>query len=77
MTCNLLAALFIDWIPITGAGRLGMLLPLALSVSIVYRTIRCERLAAIPLASLVLWITIVAGMMLIGLVLLVVFHLLA
>ncbi len=77
MTFNLLAALFIDWIPITGAGRLGMLLPLALSVSIVYRTIRCERLAAIPLASLVLWITIVAGMMLIGLVLLVVFHLLA
>jgi len=77
MTPHLLAALFIDWIPITGVGRLGMLLPLALSVSIVYRTIRCERLAAIPLASLVLWVTIVGGMMLIGVILLAIFHLLA
>lgn len=77
MPPEMLAALFVDWIPITGAGRLGMLLPLALSVSIVYRTIRCERLAAIPAASLVLWVMIVAGMMLIGVVLLAIFHLLA
>jgi hypothetical protein len=47
---NLLAfqSLFVQPIPITGFGRLGMLLPLALSISIIYKTIRCDHISQIP-----------------------------
>lgn len=69
--------LFIRPIPITGIGRLLMLIPLALSISIVYKTIRCDRLSAVPVASLNLCFMIVAGMMLIGFFLLVLFLLMA
>ena len=73
----MLADLFFQPISITGIARLGMLVPLVLSISIVYKTIRCERLGAIPLASLHLCFMIVVCMMLIGVALLGVFHLLA
>lgn len=69
--------LFVQPIPIRGIWRLAMLVPLVLMVSIVYRTIRCERLSTIPLASLSLCLTIVTGMMLIGVFLLLTFRLLA
>ncbi|MCG8405880.1 MAG: hypothetical protein MI923_11860 [Phycisphaerales bacterium] len=69
--------LFVKPIPITGTGRLLMLVPLALMVSVVYRTIRCERLRSVPLASLSLCFMIVTGMLLIGVVLLAAYHLLA
>jgi len=77
MLAELLQSLFIKPAEITGIGRLAMLLPLTLSISIVYKTIRCERLRVIPAASLTLCFTIFAGMMLIGVVLLLVFRLLA
>lgn len=69
--------LFIEPMRITGIGRLLMLVPLALSISIVYKTIRCDRLSAVPAASLSLCFLIVAGMLLIGVFLLVLFLLLA
>ena len=69
--------LFVRPLPISGIGRLGMLVPLALMISIVYKTIRCERLGAVPLASLSLCFMIVSGMLAIGLFLLVTFRLLA
>ncbi|MFQ5411266.1 MAG: hypothetical protein ACE5EC_03180 [Phycisphaerae bacterium] len=69
--------LFIQPIPITGIGRLLMLIPLALSISIVYKTIRCDRLSAVPVASLSLCFMIVAGMMLIGFFLMILFLLFA
>ena len=72
-----LSDLFIKPFSITGVGRLGMLVPLVLAVSIVYKTIRCERLSSIPLASLSLCFMIVFCMMMIGAALLGVFHLLA
>jgi len=74
---SLIHTLFVEPITITGIGRLLMLVPLALMVSIVYKTIRCQRLSAVPLASVKLCTMIVGGMMLIGGFLLVAFRLLA
>lgn len=73
----LLAAMFVQPLSITGVGRIAMLAPLCLSVALVYKTIRCERLSEIPKASVVLWVTILACMMLIGAGLLVVSNMLA
>jgi|CXWL01.1.fsa_nt_gi hypothetical protein len=77
MTPSFLQMLFETPMEIKGAGRLGMLLPLALSISLVYKTIRCERLSAVPLASLQLGVMIVACMLLIGVMLLLSYHFLA
>ena len=73
----LLAQLFVEPLTIGGLGRLLMLLPLAAAISIVYKTIHTERLRDLPLAGLTLWITIVAAMISIGVVLLIIFRLLA
>jgi hypothetical protein len=67
----MLATLFIQPIEIRGIARIGMLLPLALSIAIVYKTIRCQQIKSIPLASLGLCAMIVSTMLLIGLMLLV------
>jgi hypothetical protein len=77
MPANWLQTFFEMPMQIKGAGRLGMLLPLALSISVVYKTIRCDRLSAVPLASLQLGVMIVACMLLIGVVLLLSYHFLA
>lgn len=69
--------LFIKPKLITGVGRLLMLIPLTLSISIVYKTIRCRTAASIPLASLTLCIMILAGMLLVGAILLVTYRILA
>ncbi len=54
-----------------------LLLPLCLSISIVYKTLRCRHLRDVPLAALVLWITIVAGMYAVGIGLWLVYRLFA
>lgn len=64
-------------VPLTAVQRLLLLIPLCLSISIVYKTTRCERLGDIPLATLALWITIVAGMVGVGLLMWLAFVLLA
>jgi len=74
---NDLLALFEQQIPIRGVMRLGMLAPLALSVSIVYKTIHCRNISHIPLDSLKLCVTILAGMLSIGVALLLLFRWLA
>ncbi len=74
MPTDFLHWLFVKPMTITGIWRLAMLVPLALSVSIVYKTIHCSRLRQVPLASLKLCFMIVAGMLLIGAMLLVVFQ---
>lgn len=68
--------MFVEPITITGVWRLVMLVPLALMVSVVYKTIRCSQLSAVPLASLKLCTMIVGGMMLIGGFLMVAFRVL-
>jgi len=63
---DLLHTIFVKPMTITGIGRLAMLVPLALSISIVYKTMRCRDLLAVPGASLTLCAMIVVCMLLIG-----------
>jgi len=63
---GLLAALFTTPITLTGWQHALLLLPLCLSISVVYKTVRCDEVREIPLASLVLWVTMVAGMYAVG-----------
>ena len=62
---------------IRGYLRLGLLAPLALAISIIYKTIHCRQLRDIPMASFVLCLSILAGMMSIGVGLLLFFKLMA
>ncbi len=62
---------------ITGIWRLAMLAPLAFSIAIVLKTIRCQRLRSVPLASLMLGLLILAAMLLLGVVLLLIFDAMA
>lgn len=63
---GLLAALFTTAIQLTGIPRLLFMLPLCLSIAVVYKTTRCEDLREMPLAALILWGTIVLGMFAVG-----------
>jgi hypothetical protein len=64
-------------LPITGARRILLILPLCVSIAIVYKTLRCEHLRDIPAAAAILWGTIVVGMYAVGVGLWVLFSLLA
>jgi len=61
-------ALLTTPLSLTGLGRMLLLLPLCLSVSVVYKTIKCEDLRVKPLALAVgaLWLTIIIGMYAVG-----------
>lgn len=61
-----LAGLFVTGVELTGLQRLVLMLPLCLSIAIVYKTIRCENMRDIPTAAAALWITIVLGMYAVG-----------
>ena len=61
-----LAGLFTTPIALTGMQRLALMLPLCLSIAIIYKATRCEDLREVPVAALVLWITIVFGMYAVG-----------
>jgi hypothetical protein len=62
----LLSTILIDPMTVNGFGRTLLLLPLCLSISIVYKTLRSSSLTRVPLDSFVLWITIVLGMYAVG-----------
>lgn len=62
-----LAGLFTTAVDLTGVQRLLLMLPLCLSIAIIYKTTRCENLREVPVAALGLWITIVLGMYAVGL----------
>ncbi|MGD2110962.1 MAG: hypothetical protein PVI86_16420 [Phycisphaerae bacterium] len=64
---TVLASLFTTAIPLTGPWRLVFMLPLCLSIAVVYKTTRCDDLRRMPMAALVLWVTIVIGMFAVGL----------
>jgi hypothetical protein len=69
MTCALmLATVFVHPIPIRGEWRLLMMVPLVLSVAIVYKTIHGGEMSGgrFALSSLTLCVTIVVGMLLVG-----------
>jgi len=61
-----LAGLFTTPIELTGIQSFLLMLPLCLSIAIVYKTTRCRNLRDVPVAALVLWVTIVAGMYAVG-----------
>jgi predicted membrane protein len=58
--------LFTTPVPLTGWQQLFLLLPLCLSVSIVYKLTKLEDLREVPVASVITWATIVAGMFGVG-----------
>ena len=62
----ILCALFTTAIPLHGGQRFLLMLPLCLSIAVVYKTLRCDDLRAVPVAALVLWGTIVAGLCAVG-----------
>ena len=57
---------------LTGWQQFLLLLPLCLSLSIVYKTTRSENLAEVPVAALKNWVTVVVGMLMVGAALLLV-----
>ena len=61
-----LASIFTTPIFMTGHQHALLLLPLCLSIAVVYKTSRCADVRDIPLTSLVLWATIVLGMYAVG-----------
>ncbi len=54
--------------PMSPAGwqRMLLLVPLCLSIAIVYKTLRCERLSEVPVASAILCVALVVGMYAVG-----------
>ncbi len=72
-----LATLFLDPIPLSGLQRAALLLPICLSISVVYRTIKTPNLRDIPRTSLMLWLTIVVGLWVVALTLWVLYSLFA
>ncbi len=63
---SVLSGLFTTAVELTGRERLLLMLPLCLSVAIVYKTTRCDNLGDVPAAALILWVTIVIGMFVVG-----------
>ncbi len=63
---TVLASIFVTPIFMTGPQHALLLLPLCLSIAVVYKTTRCAEVREIPVASLVLWVTIVLGMYAVG-----------
>ena len=63
---SVLAGLFTSGVVLNGKQHFLLLLPLCLSIAVVYKTTRCENLRDVPLAALVLWGTIVIGMYAVG-----------
>ena len=62
----IVASIFTAPVFMTGHQHALLLLPLCLSIAVVYKTTRCPDVRDIPLASLVLWVTIVVGMYAVG-----------
>ncbi len=73
---EILSSLFVEPIHLTGWWRLAMMLPLCLGIAVVYKALKLEDLRSLPVGSLALWVTLVAGMMAVGVVLMVVYVLL-
>ena len=63
---SVLAGLFTTAMELTGRDRLLLMLPLCLSIAIVYKTTRCENLREVPAAAIILCVTIVIGMFAVG-----------
>lgn len=63
---TLLAQLFVTPIPLTGLQKALLIFPLCLSIAVIYKVTRVERLSDVPAAAAALWITLVVGMYAVG-----------
>ena len=71
---DLLGTLLINPIILGRWQQMLLLLPLCLSISVVYKTTKCENIREIPLAAVVSWITIIIGMYAVGVSLLLLYQ---
>ncbi|HNQ22919.1 MAG TPA: hypothetical protein PKK06_07485 [Phycisphaerae bacterium] len=62
----MLATMFKDALYLASPQRLLLILPLCLAVAVVYKTTRCADVKQVPMAALILWVTIVIGMYAVG-----------
>ena len=53
-------------VTLTGTQHMLLLAPLCLGISVVYKTVKTERLRDLPAAALALWVTILVGMYAVG-----------
>ena len=74
---GVLATLMVHPLVLTRWQQMLLLLPLCLTVSVVYKATKCAKLRDITSASLVSWITIVIAMYLVGGALLLLYELAA
>lgn len=72
---DLIAQFFVAPMALSGVQKAVLILPLCLSISIIYKATRLTRVRDIPRAALHLWVTIVAGMYGVGVLLWFVYHL--
>ncbi|MHC4698011.1 MAG: hypothetical protein ACYTFA_14860 [Planctomycetota bacterium] len=63
---NGVLAIAVIAVGLSGLDRQLLMLPLCLSIAVVYKTTRCENLRDVPAAALILWGTIVVGMYAVG-----------
>jgi len=63
---DVLASLFITAVKLSALQRFLLMWPLCLSIAVVYKTTRCDRLREVPVSALALCLTIVAGMYAVG-----------
>ncbi len=62
----ILAGLFAEPMTLGGWTKTLMILPLCLSIALVYKSIKCETPREVLTAGLTLWVTIVVGMYVVG-----------
>ena len=62
----LIASLFTTAMELSAGRRALFILPLCLSIAVVYKTVRCADVREIPLAAVVLWVTMILGMYAVG-----------
>lgn len=72
-----IVAFFIYPADLSRLQQLLLLLPLCLTVSVVYKTTKCAEVRDIPLAVAVNWLTIVAAMFAFGVAVILLYHFLA
>lgn len=67
-------AVFIHPVELARWQQMLMMLPLCLSIAVVYKTTKCETVRRIPMAALVSFVTIVLGMYAVGMGLILLYH---
>lgn len=70
-------ALFTTGMELSRFPRFLLMLPLCLSVAVIYKSTRTDNMREVPTATAILWVTIVLGMVAVGVGLWVVFSVMA